>query len=1100
MKFLFLSILLFCNLNSDAQQNNPLINSGELIEKGRAFHDNKDYKHAIELYKQIPENDTNYALSLYELSLSYRADSQFLLADQSCHLGLELKSKYRLDFLLNAGSIADEMGNYGKAAQYFETGINNYPNNYSSYTARGINLYYQKKMDSAIIYFQKAILLNPYTPNPHYFLGVINRGKGFLSKAMLSFMHCLLIAPDGSLSKNAVEQLGYISNMNDLTLSNYNTRDHKEETLDNFSEMDEIIASKMAFDNGYKPLSSLNDGIVKQIQVLIEKIGAVPANDGFWSQYYVPLYKQIFSDNQFQVLSYYLFSGLELEVVQNYAKKNKSELHDFVAFLTEQINKMGYGRNQNWALNNNKMQQGYFFSNGKLISYGKYDWEKKIKMGEWSFFYPNGTLKENEKYTSEGKLDGEVLIYSYDSVLTEKAKYKDGDFVGKNYSYYENGNPETEVVLMGQKKNGEQNKYYENGNLRSEEHYVNGLKEGAFKIYYNNGKLRFKGTYKNDKIEGKLIEYYSNGVPSYEYGVVNDEKSGSYISYYLDGSIQKKGAYKDGKMEGEWTSYHINGVVASKENYSNNKRDGVSSYYNVDGKESSIAEYTQGEKNGKIIRKNSAGKTYSVEEFNHGHYKKITYYNPLTDQIINETVIDDKESNTVIVYDEYGNKTADITINRDGIYNGDYKTYYSNGKIAIKANYVNGKLDGVYTKYYMDGNKDEVINYANGEKDGYYQSFFHTGKIYNEGWYKHDLKEGYWYVYNSLSNITAKNYYINDLLVGPQKNYYGSGKIKLIEYDEHDILMKQTCFDTNSHVIIENDFKNGNGNFTEKQFDQNKIKTGTLKNNYMNGLCIIYYPDGRIMKQFFYDMGNLDSTFIEYSSTGKIITEGQYVNNSAHGLWKHYDVNGVLEYTDSFKYGKLEGSQIYYYSNGNIETVVPYKSDEKNGWLTKKSYSGELIYKIKYENGLPISYTYEDASGNLVPDISIKNYAGHIRTFYKNGKLSSEFDFENGHYHGKRKIYYPDGNIYVEQDYSYSLLDGADKCYYPNNKLKYAHNYKFDKLQGAYIYYDENGQIITQKNYTDGICNGSVQHYQSGKLIQTDYYYWGDISEIKKEK
>src|ERR1044071_2075219 len=74
-------LLLVCIYPSFAQNNpNPPINSAELIHKGVEQHDKGEFKEAIRTYRQVHRSDTNYVWALYELGLSYTADSQLVNA------------------------------------------------------------------------------------------------------------------------------------------------------------------------------------------------------------------------------------------------------------------------------------------------------------------------------------------------------------------------------------------------------------------------------------------------------------------------------------------------------------------------------------------------------------------------------------------------------------------------------------------------------------------------------------------------------------------------------------------------------------------------------------------------------------------------------------------------------------------------------------------------------------------------------------------------------------------------------------------------------------------------------------------------------------
>ena len=74
--------------SSFAQMKEP-VNSGELLKKAVKLHDENKFKEAVALFRQIPRNDTNYVLALYEQALSLQADSNYPAALQAVRLGLE---------------------------------------------------------------------------------------------------------------------------------------------------------------------------------------------------------------------------------------------------------------------------------------------------------------------------------------------------------------------------------------------------------------------------------------------------------------------------------------------------------------------------------------------------------------------------------------------------------------------------------------------------------------------------------------------------------------------------------------------------------------------------------------------------------------------------------------------------------------------------------------------------------------------------------------------------------------------------------------------------------------------------------------------------
>ena len=108
----FLSGLIFslsiC-ITLHAQKNEPIA-SGDLIRKGSRLHDEGKYKEAINYYRQVPRNDTNYVLAQYELAYSLSSDSSYAEALSICRNALMIEDEDQ-ELLLRTleASIVDDM-------------------------------------------------------------------------------------------------------------------------------------------------------------------------------------------------------------------------------------------------------------------------------------------------------------------------------------------------------------------------------------------------------------------------------------------------------------------------------------------------------------------------------------------------------------------------------------------------------------------------------------------------------------------------------------------------------------------------------------------------------------------------------------------------------------------------------------------------------------------------------------------------------------------------------------------------------------------------------------------------------------------------------
>jgi antitoxin component YwqK of YwqJK toxin-antitoxin module len=109
------------------------------------------------------------------------------------------------------------------------------------------------------------------------------------------------------------------------------------------------------------------------------------------------------------------------------------------------------------------------------------------RVGNWKYFYADGTLMSEENYKG-GKLNGEQLIYYKDGKITEFAVYEEGLKHGVISKYASDGNLIEEITYKKGKPNGLA-KYFElNGNLKETGHYKDGKRIGNWE-YYLDGEL-----------------------------------------------------------------------------------------------------------------------------------------------------------------------------------------------------------------------------------------------------------------------------------------------------------------------------------------------------------------------------------------------------------------------------------------------------------------------------------------------------------------------------------------------------------------------------------------------------------------------------------
>jgi antitoxin component YwqK of YwqJK toxin-antitoxin module len=76
--------------------------------------------------------------------------------------------------------------------------------------------------------------------------------------------------------------------------------------------------------------------------------------------------------------------------------------------------------------------------------------------------------------------------------------------------------------------------------------------------------------------------------------------------------------------------------------------------------------------------------------------------------------------------------------------------------------------------------------------------------------------------------------------------------------------------------------------------NHNKFYEGEFKNNRKNGSWTVWYQNGNIWSEGFYDNGLDDGKRTGYYETGKKHFEGRYKKGKMTGTWKFWDEKGVL--------------------------------------------------------------------------------------------------------------------------------------------------------------------------------------------------------------
>jgi antitoxin component YwqK of YwqJK toxin-antitoxin module/Tfp pilus assembly protein PilF len=1076
---LILCFLFSFDLSIRAQTLQPPLNSGEVMNEGWKLSAAEKYPDAIKEFLKVDENDTNYLASQVELADLYFTAQKDSEAIALCDRMLAEPSVSEESFFIVKGNCLDHQEKKKEAIQVYNEALLKHPNSYLLYFNRGIVYLRQKDMASAQKDFQKAVTLNPYHASSHLRLGIIAFNQGRLIPAALSLMFFMQLENESQRASDVV-----------VTFEKMLKREVEPDGPlvsstdgDDFGDLEAIIKSKVALNGKYKSKIKLNYDLVKQLQLLMDKLTYNKGDHGFWMQTYVPFFTAMQKEGYFENYMYYSLKCIKAEPVDKWLKKHESDQKKYIDWVSkdllntltvydDDVNGTTMKANH-YYYNDNKVQSSGMLKNGKKTGFWKFYYkngqvqacgnvEDESREGPWKFYYKSGGKKEETNY-EHNKANGPTSLYYENGALQIKGNYKDDKYDGAIESYFPSGVLKGSYIFHNGKKDGNTTLYYSTGEKQAELHYAEDVVTGTYTEYHKNGKVKSTCQFVADKRNGPYVEYHDNGVKKTEATVKEDMFVGPYHTYHVNGKLSEEGQYSDkGIYTGLSKKYSLKGELEEEYTYSERGKLIAHKYYT-----------SKGQLENELIFKNeelSESKSYDSKGsvINDQKKKKDRF------EVTFMTVTGNKKSEGVYV---------------DGKRDGLWKFYDDNGYLTTTETHSDGKLNGLTTNYYCSGKVKSEINYTKGAEDGLYKSYYQNGTLERQGYYVKGQEQGYWYYFYVDGTRSNTRYYLNGEQVGKQCSYGVTGKLTKEETLKDGFITRLNYFDSTGKKLNHMDFPTGTGEVVLNYENGKPRLKGGMKNGFASGTYTWFYANGTVDSKTTYLSGDEDGSSVAFYENGNKKRERNYRGGKLNGPEYFYYENGVLEEQNNYFQGEEDSLQNTYYTNKVLSRQAHYFHGKANGTIDLYSEDGQLIVSKYLENDLLTSYTYLKSPGKY-DSIPVVNETGKIEAYFPNGKKSLEQELVDGLINNKRTEYTPAGKIRKEENYSYGKLDGLQKYFYQTGSPKSEINYKLGEEHGYARYFYENGKVKNEGAYLNGSKSGPWKYYdETGKLTKTVNYY-----------
>lgn len=95
-------------------------------------------------------------------------------------------------------------------------------------------------------------------------------------------------------------------------------------------------------------------------------------------------------------------------------------------------------------------------------------------------------------------------------------------------------------------------------------------------------------------------------------------------------------------------------------------------------------------------------------------------------------------------------------VEKEELFTGKIVDYFSNGKVMIELNFINGKQNGIYRRYYENGSLRTEVNYKDDSYHGELKEYHTNGTIARKSQYRNGKKVGTVKVYGMTGGLESE--------------------------------------------------------------------------------------------------------------------------------------------------------------------------------------------------------------------------------------------------------------------------------------------------------------------------------------------------------
>ncbi|MCW0482535.1 toxin-antitoxin system YwqK family antitoxin [Gaoshiqia sediminis] len=209
------------------------------------------------------------------------------------------------------------------------------------------------------------------------------------------------------------------------------------------------------------------------------------------------------------------------------------------------------------------------------------------------------------------------------------------------------------------------------------------------------------------------------------------------------------------------------------------------------------------------------------------------------------------------------------------------------------------------------------------------------------------------------------------------------------------------------------------------------------------------------------------SLFIVLNAFGQTGINQVDAAGKKQGLWQKKQENGKLLYEGSFKDDRPVGEFKRYHSNGMVKAIIQDAENSDSSYAKMFDVKGKLMAEGAYLN--------QQKTGKW--------------SYFGEGKLVSQENYQVGLKEGKSRTYYPSGELFEETDWERNQQTGVYRAYFTNGKPYLECQMKEGKRDGFCQVFRENGDLELEGFYQNGLRHNEWKYYDETGNYSHSFIY-----------